>query len=60
MINIKHIFSTVPKTIKKINGFKNKKIIKYSGFKKVHILEKKTTSDLVFFCVKKFFSKNKN
>ena len=59
MINIKHIFSTVPKKIKKINGFKNKKIIKYSGFKKVHILEKKTTSDLVFFCVKKFFQKTK-
>ena len=39
---------------------KIKKIIKYSGFKKVHILEKKTTSDLVFFlCKKSFFQKTK-
>jgi 3-oxoacyl-[acyl-carrier-protein] synthase-3 len=59
MINIKHIISTVPKTIKKINGFKNKKVIKYSGFKKIHILKKKTTSELVFFCVNKFFQKSK-
>lgn len=59
MINIKHIVSAVPKTIKKIDNLKNKKIIKYSGFKKIHVLKNKTTSDLVFFCVKKFFQKTK-
>ena len=59
MINIKHIISIVPKATKKIDDLKNKKIIKYSGFKKVHILKKKSTSDLVFFGVKKFFQKTK-
>ena len=46
MINIKHIFSAVPKTIKKIDNLKNKKIIKYSGFKKVHVLKNKTAYSL--------------
>ena len=59
MINIKHILSVVPRTVKKIDNLKNKKIVKYSGFKKVHILKNKTTSDLVFFCIKQFFKKTK-
>ena len=58
MINIKHIFSTVPKTNKNINGFKNKKLSNIPDLKGSYF-GKKTTSDLVFFCVKKFFRKQK-
>ncbi len=59
MINIAHILSVVPKSAKNISNAKYKKIINYSGFKKVHILNNKSISDLVFFNIKKFFQKTK-
>ena len=34
MINIKHIISTVPKTTKKIDGLKNKKLLNILDLKK--------------------------
>lgn len=61
MINIKLILSAVPRNHLDLKNFHNlKKIIKYSGFNKVHVLKKNDTSkDLINFTIKKFLLRSK-
>ena len=61
MINIKHIVSAVPKNYLNLEHSKKlKKIIRYSGFKRVHILRNnQTPKELINFTISKFFFKTK-
>jgi 3-oxoacyl-[acyl-carrier-protein] synthase-3 len=61
MIDIKYIFSFVPKNYTKQNNSKEfRKIISYTGFKKLHVLSKSINNkDFIYKSCRIFFNKTK-